>query len=123
MTRSWSRGPGPGGSVSPTIPGSPASATASALASTAARSRDGSPNWCCTCSPSHTSPLSRTIAGAAIGSRLHRVTVRSVPSIVSGAVAAGTSSRMATRSHSDGRPSNGRPTYAGAPSADPWQAL
>ena len=90
VTRSCSRGPGPGGSVSPTMPGSaPSSASASAWVRTAARSRDGSPNWCCTCSPSHTSPSSRSMAGAAIGSSVHRVTARSVPSIVSGAVADG----------------------------------
>ena len=63
------------------------------------------------------------MAGAAIGSSVHRVTSRSVPSTVSGAVADGTSSRSATRSHSDGSPANGRATYAVAPSAEPWQLL
>ena len=64
------------------------------------------------------------MAGAAIGSSEHSWTVRSESLRVSGAVAAGTSSRSATTSHSDGRPSNGRPTYtAGAPAAEPWQAL
>src|SRR5690349_11155388 len=58
-----------------------------------------------------------------MGSNVHRVTGRSVSLIVTGAVAAGTSSRRATRSHSDGRPSNGRATYAGTPSAEPWQFL
>ena len=96
----------------------------SALVSTAPRSRAGSPKLCCTCRPSQISPLSRTIAGAAIGSSEHSWTVRSESLRVSGAVAAGTSSRSATTSHSDGRPSNGRPTYAaGAPAAEPWQAL
>ena len=70
------------------------------------------------------SPLSRTIAGAAIGSSEASRTFFSVPFTVSGAVAAGTSSRSAMRSHSDGSPSKGRETYAaGAPSPAPWQAL
>ena len=61
------------------------------------------------------SPLSRTIAGAAIGRREASSTVRSLPLSFSGAVAAGTSSRSAITSHSDGSPSNGRATYAGDP--------
>ena len=68
--------------------------------------------------------LSRTMAGAAIGSSEARSTVRSLPLSFSGAVAAGTSSRSAMMSHSEGRPSNGRAmNAAGAPSPAPWQAL
>ena len=115
-TRSCRRTPAPGGSTSPTTPGS---SVASAFSSTAARSREGSPNECRTCRPSHTSPLSRTIAGAAIGSSEPRVTVRSPTR--SGAVADGTNSRSATRSRSAASPSNGRTTKA--PPADPWHAL
>ena len=97
----------------PMMPGS----ESRAASSTAARSRDGSPKLCWTCRPSQIAPESRTIAGAAIGSRLHSSIVRLSPVgvlIVSGAVAAGTSSRSATMSHSPGRPSNGRATKASA---------
>ena len=50
---------------------------------------------------------SRTIAGAAIGSRVHSRTSRSVPCTFSGTVAAGTSSRSAMMSHSPGSPRTG----------------
>ena len=70
------------------------------------------------------SPDSRTIAGAAPGSRVASRTVRSPSFSVSGAVAAGTSSRSAITSHSLGMPSKGRATKVGAaPPAAPWQAL
>src|SRR5689334_11260978 len=99
----------------------------SALSSTAARSRLGSPKPCWTCSPSQTEPSSRARAGAAIGSSEHSWTLRpsATPSLsVSGAVAAATISRMAIRSHSPARPANGRATYVGTgPAALPWQAL
>jgi len=72
-----------------------------------------------TWSPSQTSPLSRTIAGAAIGSSEPRVTARSPTR--SGAVAEGTNSRSATRSRSAAIPSKGRTTNT--PPADPWHAL
>ena len=105
---------------------SPGSAS-SAFSSTAARSRLGSPNACCTCRPSHTDPSARDSAGAAIGSREHSCTVRpsATPALrVSGAVAAAMISRMAIRSHSPLMPSNGRATYVGTgPAALPWHAL
>ncbi len=64
------------------------------------------------------------MAGAAPGRRVARRTARSPSFRVSGAVAAGTSSRSAITSHSLGIPSNGRATKVGAaPPAAPWQAL
>ena len=121
LIRSWSRGPSPGWEVRPTTPGS---SVARAASSTAPRSRAGSPYWWATCRPSQIAPLSRTSAGDAIGSRVHRRTSRSVLGTVSGTVAAGTSSRSAITSHSPGIPSNGRLTKTGvAPPAAPWHAL
>ncbi len=104
----------------------PGSSWASAASSTAARSRDGSPKLCTTCSASQTSPLSRTMAGAAIGSSVQSWTLRSAYSPVSGsgAVADGTSSRSATTSHSEASPSKGRATNTiDAPPGAPWHAL
>ena len=97
VTRSCSRGPAPGGSVRPTMPGSPG--RPAPLAARPPRSRDGSPKWCCTCSPSQIWPLSRTIAGAAIGSSEQSVTLRGRCRLfsVSGAVAAG--HQLAQRDH------------------------
>ena len=68
------------------------------------------------------SPFGRTSAAQAPGSTVARVTgasdgVRSG----SGAVADGRNSRIATRSHSAARPSNGRITITSSPA--PWQAL
>jgi hypothetical protein len=61
-----------------------------------------------------------------MGSTVTNVTLRSewAPVRVSGAEAAGTTSRIATMSHSDAMPSNARagPTNAAA-AALPWQAL
>ena len=51
--------------------------TPAPCSSTAPRSRAGSPKLCCTCSPSQISPLSRTIAGTAIGSSEQSTTLRS----------------------------------------------
>ncbi len=66
------------------------------------------------CRPSRTAPLSRRSAGQAIGSTVASVTdgtpSGSPPLSVSSTVAAGTSSRSATQSHSPGRPSKGRCT-------------
>ena len=104
----------------------PGSSCSRAASSAAPRSRAGSPYWATTCSPSQISPLSRSIAGAAAGSRVQSWTVRSAWSPVSGngAVAEGTSSRSATMSHSDGSPSKGRATNTeAAPPGAPWQAL
>ena len=64
------------------------------------------------------------MAGAAPGSRVASRIVRPPSFRVSGAVAAGTSSRSAITSHSPGIPSNGRATNVGAaPPAAPWHAL
>ena len=87
-------GPSPGGAVSPTTPGSSASI---ASCSTAPRSRDGSPKLCWTCSPSQSWPLSRTIAGAAIGSSEQRVTGLSVPLTLSGSGRARAPARASRR--------------------------
>ena len=87
----------------------PASSVAMAASSTAPRSRAGSPYWWATCRPSQIAPLSRTIAGAAIGSSVHSRTSRSVLGTVSGTVRRD-GSRSAITSHSPGSPSNGRPT-------------
>jgi len=111
----------PGSAERPTMdPGS----VSRALSRTAPRSRLGSPYACWTCRPSHTAPLSRTSAGAAPGSRVQSSTSRSDPVSVRGAVAAGTNSRIAIRSHSPGSPANGRDDHAaGAPPGAPWHAL
>ena len=64
------------------------------------------------------------MAGAAPGSSEQSRTRRSESFSVSGALAAGTSSRSAMTSHSDGSPAKGRPTKAvAAPPGAPWQAL
>ena len=55
-------------------------------------------------------PTNRTIAGTAPGSSVHSTTSRSEPVRVNGAVAAGTRSRIAMTSHSEGSPSKGRAT-------------
>ena len=103
------------------MPGS----ASSAAVSTAARSRLGSPNACCTCSPSQIAPSSRTSAGAAPGSSVHSSTERSGSDFrVSGAVAAGTNSRIAITSHSPGIPAKGRAVNTGGgPDGSPWHAL
>src|SRR5690242_15383928 len=70
-------------------------------------------------------PLSRTSAGTAPGSSVHRVTLRFGSAFsVSGAVAAGTNSRIAIRSVSPGSPANGRARKSGGgPDLLPWQDL
>jgi hypothetical protein len=88
--------------------GAPAGAS-SAAASAVPRSRLMSSDAACSWTPTRISPFSRTSAGTPPGSTLASVTSR--PSAaVSGAVAAGTSSRSATQSGSPGRPRNGLTT-------------
>ena len=74
---------------------------------------------CCTWSPSQTVPSCRTRAGAAIGSSVHSSTSRSLAHGVararSGAVAAGTISRIATRSHSAAGPRRAADETVAAP--------
>ena len=124
VTRSCRRGPGPGGSVSPTMPGSASSALSSTAPEVARRvaevvlhlepEPDGS-------RVADHRGRRRRAAGCRAGPRGRRA---SGSLSVSGAVADGTSSRRATTSRSPGRPSNGRATYTSAPpSAAPWQCL
>ena len=107
------------------VPGS----AVSARCSVSARSRLMSPEAVSFCRPSSTAPSSRRSAGQAIGSTVASVTdgtpSGSPPFSVSSTVAAGTSSRSATQSHSPGRPSKGRCTssVAACAAARPWQAL
>ena len=97
------------GRSGPTMPGS----ASSAALSTAPRSRDGSPKLCCTCRPSQiVAAVAHHRRRGHRQQRREQDVLRRCPSTVSGAVAAGTSSRSAIRSHSDGSPSNGRATYA-----------
>ncbi len=88
-----------------------------------------SPEGVSFCRPSSTEPSSRRRAGQAIGSTVASVTdgmPSGRPSLRgSSTVAAGTSSRSATQSHSPGSPSNGRRTSSvtACAAARPWQAL
>ena len=115
VTRSCSRGPAPGGSMSPTI--------RRRLVGQRERLREHGRRGRGTGRRTGAAPAaratprrpSRTMAGAAIGSSVHERDRAVGAPTVSGAVADGTSSRRATRSHSAARPANGRATYAPTP--------
>ena len=90
-------------------------------------SRLGSPEPPCVCMPTSSAPSGRWSAAHAIGSIVATVTSSAPysPVVRTAAVAAGTTSRIATQSPSCARPENGRLTTAMSEMAAPrpWHSL